>query len=89
MIHIELMKLVNAFLRTSQEGSGVSLMRSWTNSVVISSFQNLAMVSLTVLFSSVVKPLSAKRKSGHAGSRGATQKVKLTEAQIRRWRRIW
>jgi len=57
-------------------------MRSWMNLAVDSLFQMPIMVSLTVLFSRVAEPLMEKRKSGQAGSREATQNIKLTKAQM-------
>ena len=86
---MDLMKLGRVFWRDSREGAGASLMTSWMKSFVCSSFQTELMVSLTTLFSRVAKPLIAKRKSGQAGSRGATRKVKLMDAQTRRSSRIW
>ena len=71
MVHMDLIKLGSMFWRVSREGAGASLMSSWMNSVVVLSFHTAVMVSLTVLFSRVAKPLMAKRKSGQAGSRGA------------------
>lgn len=86
---MEFMKLDRAFWRSSREAAGASLTRPCMNSVVSLSFQVFLMVSLTMLFSRVAKPLIVKRKSGQVGSRGATRKVKLAEAQTRCWRRMW